>query len=204
MREARLGGREKIRARTSLTATDWAQAALAVIGEAGLAAVAVEPIAVRLGTTKGSFYWHFKNRRALLEAAMQLWERERTEAVIDAMEAEPNPRQRLRRLFVGAVEMGLEDRTEMTLLASATDPMVAPVLQRVTERRVTYLAKLFRDLGLSTPEARSRALLAYNAFVGYLQLAHVSADVLPVGPRERKRYLEDVLAALMSATGPAT
>ena len=45
-----------------LSAEDWAVAALDVIAESGLAAVAVEPLAKRLGVTKGSFYWHFPSR----------------------------------------------------------------------------------------------------------------------------------------------
>ena len=40
---------------TRLSAEDWALAALDVIAEQGLAAVAVEPLARRLGVTKGSF-----------------------------------------------------------------------------------------------------------------------------------------------------
>ncbi|MBP8098362.1 MAG: helix-turn-helix transcriptional regulator, partial [Arenimonas sp.] len=54
-----------------LSAEDWARAALDVIAEQGLAAVAVEPLARRLGVTKGSFYWHFPSREALLVAALQ-------------------------------------------------------------------------------------------------------------------------------------
>src|SRR3546814_3926398 len=50
-----------------LSADDWAQAALEQIAEQGVLAVAVEPLARRLGVTKGSFYWHFPSREALLE-----------------------------------------------------------------------------------------------------------------------------------------
>ena len=57
-----------------LSADDWALGALDVIAEQGLAAVAVEPLARRLGVTKGSFYWHFPSREALLVAALDLWE----------------------------------------------------------------------------------------------------------------------------------
>ena len=52
-----------------LSADDWAQAALDLIAEQGVSAVAVEPLARRLGVTKGSFYWHFPSRDALLQAA---------------------------------------------------------------------------------------------------------------------------------------
>src|SRR5690349_9457645 len=86
-------------ARQRLTAQDWADAALTAIGEGGLAAVAVEPLAARLGATKGSFYWHFANRDALIEAALERWEEVGTEAVITEAEAEPDPTGRLRRLL---------------------------------------------------------------------------------------------------------
>ena len=60
--------------KSRLSAEDWALAALDVIAESGLAAVAVEPLARRLGVTKGSFYWHFPSREALLVAALERWE----------------------------------------------------------------------------------------------------------------------------------
>ena len=57
-----------------LSADDWAAAALEQIAEQGVSAVAVEPLARRLGVTKGSFYWHFPSRDALLQAALERWE----------------------------------------------------------------------------------------------------------------------------------
>ena len=63
------------RRRRSLGADDWIDAATAVLVEDGVAAVAVEPLAARLGATKGSFYHHFPNRDALITAALERWER---------------------------------------------------------------------------------------------------------------------------------
>src|SRR3982750_413836 len=85
--------------RSRLSAGSWAAVALDALIAGGVSPVAVEPLAVRLGATKGSFYWHFANRDALVEAALALWERDRTEAVIAAMDAEPDPARRLHRLF---------------------------------------------------------------------------------------------------------
>ena len=62
---------EKMDKPARLSAEDWALAALDVIAESGLASVAVEPLAKRLGVTKGSFYWHFPSRDALLVAALE-------------------------------------------------------------------------------------------------------------------------------------
>ena len=71
-----------------LSADDWAQAALDLIAEQGVAAVAVEPLARRLGVTKGSFYWHFPSREALLKAALERWEQIELEEVFARIEAE--------------------------------------------------------------------------------------------------------------------
>src|ERR1700733_6520278 len=63
----------------------------------GLAGVSIEPIARLLGVTKGSFYWHFADRDALVAAALAHWEKSYTENVIDALEELPDPRERLAR-----------------------------------------------------------------------------------------------------------
>src|SRR4029078_4672955 len=60
--------------RTRLSAADWEQAALDVIAEQGVSAGTVEEPARQLRVTKGSFYWHFPTREALLKAALERWE----------------------------------------------------------------------------------------------------------------------------------
>jgi AcrR family transcriptional regulator len=198
MTAAKPGSRTRTRsARPRLSADDWAQAALVALGEGGLSAVAIERLATQLGTTKGSFYWHFPNRRALIDAALARWEQRRTEAVIAAMEREPDPRRRLRRLFAEGIEEALVDRTEVALLANAQDPGVAPALRRVTQRRIDYLAGLFEQLGLPSADAHRRGLLAYTAYLGFVQLAHCAPGALPTEPNERQRFSDSALGALL-------
>ncbi len=55
---------------------DWLRAARLALLRHGPEGVRVEPLARALGVTKGSFYWHFKDRRALLEALLREWEAE--------------------------------------------------------------------------------------------------------------------------------
>ncbi|MFF4038146.1 TetR/AcrR family transcriptional regulator [Streptomyces sp. NPDC001816] len=195
----RHAGGPRAAGRKRLTAQDWADAALSAMGEGGLAAVAVEPLAARLGTTKGSFYWHFANREALIEAALDRWEQKSTESVIAGLESEPDPAVRLRRLFVQASELAAEDPLEVSLPASAGHPRVAAVLRRVTERRVGYLAQLFNELGFPPDDARRRALLAYTGYLGHTQLVHAVPETLPAG-EEGERYLASVLDTLLVAT----
>jgi AcrR family transcriptional regulator len=73
--------------RSRLNRQAWSQAALEAIATGGLAAVAVVPLAKQLGATKGSFYWHFPNREALITAALADWEQSHTAAVIAEIEA---------------------------------------------------------------------------------------------------------------------
>ncbi|MGR8011050.1 TetR/AcrR family transcriptional regulator [Streptomyces hypolithicus] len=179
-----------------LSAQDWADAALTAIGEGGLAAVAVEPLAARLGTTKGSFYWHFTNREALIEAALARWAETETEAAITEIDTEPDPASRIRRLFTEATTSAIADPLEVSLLATAAHPQVAATLRRVTERRVDYLAKLFADLGFPEPQARHRGLLAYSVYLGHTQLGHAAPGTLPRGD-ELGSYLDAALDTLM-------
>jgi AcrR family transcriptional regulator len=119
-----------------LNAEDWSAAALSALGEKGLAGIAVEPLAARLRTTKGSFYWHFANRDALIAAALDLWERSHTEAIIAAVDRERDPALRLRSLFRSILSTSATrgGNIEVNLLAVADHPLVAPVMARVVER----------------------------------------------------------------------
>ena len=154
-----------------LSADDWALAALDVIAEQGLAAVAVEPLARRLGVTKGSFYWHFPSREALLVAALERWEAIEQEAVFGKLEAISDPRLRLRDLFQ-LVAHELRPHVVYSELLKALDhPVVKPVLRRVSQRRLDYLTASFRQAGLGRMDAQNRARLAYAAYVGFLQLS---------------------------------
>jgi AcrR family transcriptional regulator len=182
-----------------LTPEDWATAALAAIAEGGLAAVAVEPLATRLGTTKGSFYWHFANREALLEAALSQWEELHTTAVnaeVDA--APPDPVARLRLLIKRATGLAERDRIGVVLHATADHPAIAPVLARVARRRVDFLTGLFAQLGFPAAQARQRALLTYSAYLGHAQLAHSTPDLLPGGRAAGRDYLDHVIGTLIA------
>lgn len=181
---------------TRLSALDWANAALDVIAEEGVAAVAVEPLARRLGVTKGSFYWHFPSREALLAAALEQWEAMEQETVFGKLEAFPEPRERLRNLFQLVAHELKPHRIYSELLKALDHPVVRPVLARVSQRRMDYLAASLRQAGMPRLEAINRARLTYAAYVGFLQLS------LQLGqPRmnhdEFEAYVSHVMDALI-------
>jgi len=161
-----------------LSAEDWEIAALDALADTGLAGVAVEPLARRLGVTKGSFYWHFSDREALLAAALRRWEQSYTDRIIAAVAEVREPRQRLVRLITSGLAGGRSDRIHMAL-AMSPHPPVRAALARVTCRRMDYLESCYVDLGQPRREARQSALLAYAAYVGLVHLRLEAPRALP-------------------------
>jgi AcrR family transcriptional regulator len=176
---------------------DWVDAALTAIAEGGIGAVAVEPLAARLGATKGSFYWHFANRDALLQAALARWEEQTTTSVINEVRNAPDePIDRLRRRISTVVELAEHDAVGPALIANSGHPAVKPILTRVTEARIGVTVEVLRGLGFDPAEARLRAMLAYSAYLGHAQLAHSTPEFTAQTEQDRRDYLEHVLQAL--------
>jgi hypothetical protein len=82
-------------------------------------------------------------------------------------------------------------------MASSDDPLVAPTVRRVTQRRLDYLRSQFRELGFDEARADRRALLTYTTYLGHAQLARTVPGAVPTGGPARAAYLESVLATLL-------
>ncbi|HWA54273.1 MAG TPA: helix-turn-helix domain-containing protein [Solirubrobacterales bacterium] len=145
----------------------WIEAAMGALAAGGPEAVRVEALAKQLGVSKGGFYWHFKDREALLAETFDAWERAVIDDVIVTVEgAAEDPRARLRRLFamasgakeLFAVELALRDW-------SRRDRAIAKRLRRVDDRRMDFLRSLFGQF-CGEEDAEARAMLAYTLFIG--------------------------------------
>jgi AcrR family transcriptional regulator len=163
----------------TLTAADWAEAALQLIAEAGLGKLTVDALAARLGVTKGSFYWHFKGRSDLLAVALDRWEQRSTGEAMKALDAFADPRRRLSLLIDASLTPPRARSLYAALAEAAEDPIVGRVLNRVATARVDYLEACYKELGLAGPIAKATAVFAYAAYRGLLQLAHEAPGSLP-------------------------
>ena len=181
-----------------LSADDWAREALEQIAETGVASVAVEPLARRLGVTKGSFYWHFPSRDALLQAALERWETMEQELVFGSLEKVTDPRERLRALFQLVAHEVKSHIIYSELLKALDHAAVSPVIGRVSARRLDYLTASFRQAGLSRTAAQHRARLAYAAYVGFLQLS-LQLHQPRLQLDEFEAYVEHVMQTLIPA-----
>ncbi len=182
--------------RARLSAADWELAALELIAEQGVGAVAVETLARRLGVTKGSFYWHFRSREALLSAALERWEDEGERVLLAQVDAIPQPRERLCELFRRVAREVQPHRIYAALLKALDHPLVIPLMQKVTQRRMDFLAHAYRQTGMDRAAAQHRARLAYAAYVGFLQM-NLNLSVPRLSHEEYEAYVEHVIAALV-------
>ncbi|MEA5466945.1 TetR/AcrR family transcriptional regulator [Leptothoe sp. PORK10 BA2] len=149
---------------------DWIDLGLRVIAESGIEAVRVEPLAKLLDVTKGSFYWHFKNRDELLEAILHDWVSRETDSIIEKVEvAGGDASAKLLHLF----ELAIQDdgQVENAIRAWAVnDSKVAAVINQVDQRRLDYTKDLFLEVGFTPFEAMVRARMAYYSLIGEYML----------------------------------
>src|SRR5689334_10739231 len=95
LRPARSKPKDKV---IRLDAEAWVTAAFDALAEGGIDAVRVEPLAKALAITKGSFYWHFADRRALIDAMLTTWAEGRIAAIREQAEDRGEPAAVLRML----------------------------------------------------------------------------------------------------------
>ena len=159
--------------------TSWIDEGLRALAAGGPDAVRIEMLAQTLGVTKGGFYWHFHDRRALLEEMLDTWERVVIDEVVERVEGGGgDARAKLRRLFALASASRVASR-ETDLSArelgkidlairdwARRDKAVAKRLRRIDNRRMEYMRSLFGAFCPDEDEVEVRCLLALSLFIG--------------------------------------
>jgi len=177
-----------------LSQQEWVHAATGLLCEGGIEAVRIEPLAARLGVTKGSFYHHFKNRRELHLAVLAGWEELGTREIIAEVEAGSNEaRSQIRALMnlVFAVNP-IGDAVETSIRSwAAVDEDAQAATTRVDEARVNFVASLFRRAGLAPAAARRRALIVYRVVIGEFVWRSTG------GPASTPRELEELVDVML-------
>jgi AcrR family transcriptional regulator len=164
--------------------TTWITAGLQALAAGGPDAVRIEALAKSLGVTRGSFYGHFEDRRALLEAMLDTWERAAIDEVLEQVERRSgDPREKIKR--AGAltftekllpIELAIRDWARR-------NPAVAERLRRVDNRRMEYLRSLFKAFCTDEAEVEARSVLAFSLAIGHYFMAadhgtHTRAEAL--------------------------
>ena len=154
-------------ATTQLSRERWIVAAMHMLGERGVEAVRIEVLARKLRVTKGSFYWHFKNRSDLMEGMVQAWEDETRALLADAAGSAPGF-ERLQRLFeLVDTHKGRLPDTAMFSWARR-DAAIARRVEAVETMRIQFLEEVYRNSHTDADPSTDRAMMHYLCFVGWL------------------------------------
>lgn len=163
------------RTTTRLTREDWIAAAREMIVANGVDRVKVDLLAKQLNVTRGSFYWHFEDRDALLESLLHYWEANNTEPMLAAIRqagANGDPRDfdsTVGRLWIDETEFDPAFDSAMRDWGR-TDATVADAIHRIDDIRVAAFAEMFSSYGFDRDEAEVRARILYYHQVGYYTL----------------------------------
>jgi len=181
--------------RTTLTPEHWVEAATGVLVDQGIDHVRVDLLAKSIGVSRGSFYWHFKDREDLLRQVLEAWRQRATLQLTQRLErASPDPLAQLRDVislpFRGRSAQRAA-RIELAIRAWARrDPMARQAVDEADALRIGYIAQVFSGLGFGIAEARHRAFLLYSYVVAESQFGSPGT----VEQRqERARFVEGLL-----------
>jgi len=168
----------------------WIDEGLRTLAAGGPDAVRIESLAQALGVTKGGFYWHFADRRALLDEMLDTWERVSIDEVIERVDAERgDARARLRRLSALASASDELLRIDLAVRDWARrEQTVADRLRRVDDRRMDYLRSLFGAFCPDEEDVEARCMLTFSLWIGNHFIAaghgaHSRADVVALALR---------------------
>ena len=153
---------------------DWVEAAWETLGEAGMDGVRVESLARKLGVTKGSFYWHFKNRQDLVDALFDRWFGLREESRQEYLVENPRPEDRLWKVIERGITRGTRGQAAALRLWAQRHEEAAAKITEADELRRQFFIDQFKAMGLEEAVAEVRA---------DVYMAVISAEFLHAGGR---------------------
>ena len=168
--------------KTRLTREEWLRRALEVVATKGHAKLRIHELVTHLGVTRGSFYWHFKDRDDFVCALVDYYIRWSTDQVIFEVErVGGDAAQRLKAVMriVAEQDLGRYDNAMMSW--GVQEPIVAESFETAIRRRIEFIRFFFVQLGFEGQELETRTL----AFVGYMSLVHSGNN-----PRARRAHLK--------------
>ena len=164
-----------LRTVTRLRPEDWLNAAQARLVDGGIDAVKIGPLAADLKVTRGSFYWHFRDRNHLLQTLLARWQAQSHEMFNRLVGGDGATGMDE---FVRLVHLWVDESEFHPALESAmrdwarTSEAVAAVVKAVDEERIAYIKRIFLDFGYGEDEAFIRARITYFHQVGYYTIGY--------------------------------
>jgi AcrR family transcriptional regulator len=158
--------------RQQLQRFDWLQTALEIFVAEGIDAVRITRLANDLGVTRGSFYWHFKDRQDLLHGLVSYWKDKNTAAITGAIDRAGALADGILRFFETCVDDALFDpRLDLALREWARrSASIHALVDGEDEARIDALCRFYRRFDYPMPEALIRARVLYYSQIGFYAL----------------------------------
>ena len=149
-----------------LSREQWLSSALEVLSKEGNAKLRIDAVTNDLGVTKGSFYWHFKDRADFVRSIAAYWAKYSTEQVIEMInQSQGTASDRLFNLmdFLCRKDHGKYDVSVRAW--AAQEPEVARIVKKVDVRRLAFVRSLFIELGFKGRELemRTRTFVVFHS-----------------------------------------
>ena len=151
----------------------WLAAAYDLLTESGVEAVKVMPLAKRLGLARSGFYWHFRDRDALLEAMIRHWEEKNTGNLVARCEAYAGSiAEAMFNLFDCWLDPSLFDsRLDLAIRNWArNDAPLQARLDKADARRMEAIRAMFGRFGYDPEDAEVRTLTILYTQIGYISM----------------------------------
>jgi AcrR family transcriptional regulator len=179
-----------MRKKSRLSREDWLQETLKLLQHRGLEGVKIVVIAERMGVTSGSFYWHFKNLRDLLDCLLDYWERELTNAVMESAKAFSGPPEnRILTLMLQVIEEDAAIYDHAISIWTRSDPSAKAVFERTLRTRFDFAAWMFKQCGFSNRQAATRGRMMVAYLMGESATDLKSDTKWKAGIREKHKIL---------------
>jgi AcrR family transcriptional regulator len=156
-----------------MTREDWVAAARKVLIKSGIDSVKIDRLARDTRATRGSFYWHFKDRDDLLDALLHDWEVANYVAIANIRARWARSKPDLTEL----IEMWISEGPDSPAFGMAIrtwargDADVEEVMHHVDNEWINLMQLLFEPEGYEDAERLVRARIVYFHQVGYHALA---------------------------------
>lgn len=147
-----------------LTREDWLARALDALAKHGERVLTVDTLARQLGVSRGSFYWHFKDRTDFVRQLVRYWAETYTENVPKHIETVAGTASDRLMALMDLVFRGRLTRYDIAVRSwAAHDPTAARLVKQVDQFRTDYVRSQFAELGFKGEElaVRTRAFVVY-------------------------------------------
>lgn len=153
------------RPRPALSRTDWITAGQELLREGGITAVKLRPLLDRLGVTSGSFYHHFNDFAAYLDALADDYGDAHLRMTVAAIESVP-PGQRLHRMRELGDALAAPQLDRAMRVWATSNERAARAVERLDHGMLRLVAEDLEALGFSPEDARIRAMVIFAAGIG--------------------------------------